>query len=82
MRTKVHQKSHEAPGVAIAEDGGRSLCLRGVDIYSHGDPRVSVQLGECGGKVEQARRYRRDVVIGQFPTVGRRMDNNAHEEVL
>ena len=49
------------------------MCLRGMGIYSHGDSRASIQLGERGGGIEQTRGYRRDSVVLHVPRVGRRM---------
>ena len=66
-------KAYEGPSDAIAEDGGGSICLRGMGIYSHGDSKASIQFYERGGEVEQTRGYRCDSVVLHVPTAGRRM---------
>ena len=63
-------KAHEGPGDAIAEDKGRSLCPRWMGIYSQGDSKASVQVGERGGGIEQTRGYRRDSIVAQPPYSG------------
>ena len=75
-------KAHKGPDDAIAEDGGRSLCLRGMGIYSQGDSKASVHVGERGGKVEQTRGYRRDSIVVQPPYSGAADGKHATATVL
>ena len=71
-RLTSRAKAHKGPDDAIAEDGGLSLCPRGMGMYSHGDSKVSVHVGERGGEIKQVRRYRHESVVLHIPIVERR----------